>query len=185
MNPASGKPVILLAEDLEPDILIISRAFKDVYVPHQLVVVRSGEETIEYLLGHGQYADREQFPFPALLLLDVKMPRMDGFEVLKWLGAVPALHHLRVIVLTASDHIQDATEAYKLGASSFLVKPADFENTLQLARSLTKYWLVQSKLPLPFVPSLPPAPSQPPAVVKTKKPRRRNLKPRIYGPFSE
>src|ERR1700693_3046622 len=118
MNPTSGQPVILLAEDLEADILIITRAFKDVYVPHRLLVVRSGEETIEYLLGHGQYGDRQQFPFPALLLLDLKMPRMDGFEVLRWLRAVPALNHLRVIVLTASDHIHDVNQAYKLGASS-------------------------------------------------------------------
>jgi len=140
-------PAILLAEDLEDDIIIITRAFKQVYVPNRLVVVHNGEEVTRSPLGEGQYADRSRFPFPSLLLLDLKMPVMDGFEALRWIRQIPALNSLRVIVLTASDHIHDATRAYKLGANSFFVKPSDFENTLQLAKLLTQYWLVDPGTP--------------------------------------
>src|SRR6185436_6016723 len=100
-------PAILLAEDLEEDVLIVQRAFKEVYVPHKLMVVHSGDEVTQYLLGQGKYGDRDTYPFPSLLLLDLKMPGMDGFELLKWLRKVPALNHLRVVVLTSSDHIYD------------------------------------------------------------------------------
>lgn len=144
-------PVILLAEDLEEDVIIITRAFKEVFVPHKLFVVHSCEEVTRYLLGQGKYADRARFPFPSLLLLDLKMPGMEGFEVLQWLRSMPALNHLRVVVLTASDHIYDVNKAYALGANSFLVKPSDFENTLQLAKTLTQHWLVDSKAPSPYM----------------------------------
>jgi CheY-like chemotaxis protein len=140
-------PVILLAEDLEEDVLIIQRAFKEVYVPHKLMVVQSGDEVRRYLRGDGIYADREAYPFPSLVLLDLKMPGMDGFELLRWLRNTPELSHLRVVVLTSSDHIYDVNKAYQLGANSFLVKPSDFENTLHLAKTLTQHWLVHSRSP--------------------------------------
>ena len=140
-------PVILLAEDLEEDIIIIQRAFKEVFVPHKLMVVHSGEKAARYLMGDGEYADREMYPFPSLLLLDLKMPGMDGFELLRWVRKMPALSHLRIVVLTSSDHIYDVNKAYQLGANSFLVKPSDFENTLQLAKTLTQHWLVDSRTP--------------------------------------
>jgi len=147
----SDDPVILLAEDLEEDVIIITRAFKEVFVPHKLLVVHSGEEVTRYLLGQGKYADRARFPFPSLLLLDLKMPGIDGFEVLQWLRSMPALNSLRVVVLTASDHIYDVNKAYALGANSFLVKPSDFQNTLQLAKTLTQHWLIDSKAPSPYM----------------------------------
>jgi CheY-like chemotaxis protein len=143
----SQSPVILLAEDLEDDILLITEAFEQAFVPHQLAVVRNGEEAIEYLTGSGKCTDRQKFPFPALLLLDLRMPRMDGFEVLLWLRQQPALRGLRVVVLTSSNRITDVNRAYQLGAHSFLVKPSDFENTLQLIKDLTQYWLVASETP--------------------------------------
>src|SRR5580765_2770910 len=84
-----GSPVILLAEDLEEDIIIIERAFKQVYVPHRLMVVHNGEDVVRYLMGQDKYADRKTYPFPMLLLLDLKMPGTDGFEILKWLRDIP------------------------------------------------------------------------------------------------
>ena len=148
-----GSPVILLAEDLEEDIIIIERAFKQVYVPHRLMVVHNGEDVVRYLMGQDKYADRKTYPFPMLLLLDLKMPGTDGFEILKWLRDIPSFGSLRVVVLTSSDHIHDVNRAYKLGANSFLVKPSDFENTLQLAKTLTQHWLVDSRTPTTFVAS--------------------------------
>ena len=169
----SQRPVILLAEDLEEDIIVITKAFQQVFVPHKLLVVHTGEEVTHYLLGHGKYADRHQYPFPSLLLLDLKMPGMDGFEVLQWLRHMPALNHLRVVVLTASDHIHDVNRAYQLGANSFLVKPSDFENTLQLAKTLTQYWLVASKFPQPFVAAQPAPSRQAGAQPESQKSRRK------------
>lgn len=155
-------PVVLLAEDLEEDIIIIERAFKQVYVPHKLMVVHTGEDVVHYLMGEGKYADRRRYPFPALLLLDLKMPLLDGFGVLQWLRSIPSLTSLRVVVLTSSDHIHDVNRAYKLGANSFLVKPMEFENTLALAKTLTRHWLVDSREPQSFVPPPSPAIDAPP-----------------------
>src|SRR5690349_14765253 len=115
--------IILLAEDREDDVLLIQQAFEQAGIRNPLFVVRDGEEAISYLSGEGKYAKREEFPLPDLLLLDLKMPRKDGFDVLRWLMQQPSLSALRVLVLTTSGEIYDVDEAYQLGANSFLVKP--------------------------------------------------------------
>src|SRR5207244_2563876 len=112
-----------------------------------LHLVHDGDETIAYLKGEGQYANREEFPLPALLLLDLKMPRRSGFEVLKWLRQQPGFSSLRVIVLTGSDAVQDVNLAYQLGANSFLVKPIDFEHFVSVIHALQGYWLWMDKAP--------------------------------------
>ena len=139
--------VILLAEDREDDILLIRRAFRKAFITNPLQVVRDGEEAIAYLSGEGKYSNRSEYPLPDLMLLDLKMPRMDGFEVLEWIRRQPGLSSLRVVVLTASDHMHDVNSAYKLGANSFLVKPMDFEDVVHLGKFLTTYWLRMSKAP--------------------------------------
>jgi|SRR5215471_563365 len=149
------EPVILLAEDREDDILLIRRAFKKVFLSNPLFVVRDGEEAIDYLRGEAKYSNRKEFPLPDLLLLDLKMPRVDGFGVLKWLRQQPGLSSLRVVVLTSSDYISDVNRAYELGANSFMVKPLDFENFLELSRVMTSYWLQLSKTPQISRPPLP------------------------------
>jgi CheY-like chemotaxis protein len=141
------RAVILLAEDREDDILLIRRAFAQAYVNNPLHVVRDGAEAIEYLGGEGKYANRAEFPLPDLMLLDLKMPRLDGFEVLEWLQSQPELSTLRVVVLTSSDHLRDVNLAYKLGANSFMVKPMDFEDVVHMSKFLTVYWLDLSKTP--------------------------------------
>src|SRR5881275_3003138 len=95
--------VILLAEDREDDISLIRKAFAKAYIQNPLHVVRDGEEAIAYLQGEGRYANRDEFPLPALMLLDLKMPKRNGFEVLKWIRQQPGLRTLRVIVLTNSE----------------------------------------------------------------------------------
>src|SRR5215475_7922783 len=109
------QPIILLAEDSEDDVILIERAFRKAKITAPLMAVHDGEEAISYLSGSGQYADRAQFPFPDLFLLDLKLPRRDGFEVLRWIQTRPELKNLPVIVLTQSDRIKDANQAYKLG----------------------------------------------------------------------
>ena len=106
-----------------------------------------GEAAIAYLLGSDPYHDRRKHPLPDLLLLDLKMPGIDGFEVLTWIRQQPGLSSLRVVVLTASDHIRDVNQAYQLGANSFMVKPSDFQNFVEFGKSIQTYWLRQSKAP--------------------------------------
>ena len=142
--------VILLAEDEEDYVLLIRRAFEQANIPNPLHVVWNGQEAISYLKGEGKYSNREEYPLPDLLLLDLKMPRVNGFEVLEWIRKQPGLAPLRVLVLTSSDQIRDVNEAYRLGANSFLVKPMDFQDFTQLSRLIQDFWLKASRTPETF-----------------------------------
>jgi len=142
--------VILLAEDREDDVVLIRKSFREAYIGNPLHAVKDGEEAIAYLAGDGKYSNREEFPLPDLLLLDLKMPRVDGFEVLTWIRQQPTLAALRVVVLTASDALRDVNRAYQLGANSFMVKPLDFEDVVQMSKFVTTYWLKMSKTPESF-----------------------------------
>lgn len=144
--------VILLAEDEEDYVLLIRHAFVKANIPNPLHVVWNGQEVIAYLKGEGKFSNRDEYPLPDLLLLDLKMPRVNGLEVLKWMRAQPGLATLRVLVLTSSDRIRDVNEAYRLGANSFMVKPNDFEDTVQLSRLIQDFWLKVSKSPETYRP---------------------------------
>ena len=139
--------VILIAEDREDDILLISRALERAHVFNPIQIVRHGEEAIAYLSGEGKFANRDEFPLPSLMLLDLKMPRTDGFEVLSWIRQQPSLKALRVIVLTSSADMHDVNRAYQLGANSFLVKPMDFEDFIGIGKFLNDYWLRTDQAP--------------------------------------
>ena len=139
--------LILLVDDSDDDILLIRQAFAKAGIPTPIQFVRSGEEAVEYLQGVGKYRNRDEFPLPAMVLLDLNMPGMDGFEVLEWIRHQPGLVSLRVIVLTCSVAVRDINRAYGLGANSFLVKPVDFQNTVELARTAAQYWLIMSEGP--------------------------------------
>ena len=149
--------VILLAEDREDDVILIRHAFTEANIPNPLFVVRNGAEVISYLKGDGKYSNRAEYPLPSLLLLDLKMPRINGFEVLKWVREQPGLSSLRILVLTSSNEMRDVNQAYHLGANSFLVKPHDFEDFIELSRLVQEYWLRKSKEPDTFRP--PPKPN--------------------------
>ena len=135
--------IILLAEDDENDILLVQRAFKEARIAAPLLIVQDGQEVVDYLKGAGQYSDRAKYPLPWLLLLDLKMPRKNGFEVLQWIRSQPTLAALRVIALTCSTELSDLNKAYQSGADSFLVKPADFNNYINLFKALHSYWLLR------------------------------------------
>jgi CheY-like chemotaxis protein len=153
--------LILIAEDQEDEILLIRRAFEKAKIVNPLHFVRDGQDVITYLKGEGRYSDRAEFPLPSLLLLDIKMPRLDGFEVLKWVRKQPGLAELRIIVLTASQDVRDVNKAYLLGANSFLVKPVDFNQFVDLSIALHGYWLWLSKTPETSRPAKLPFPATP------------------------
>src|SRR5947208_16593672 len=117
------RATVLLAEDDPDDVLLTQIAFEKARLANPLEVVRDGEEAIAYLQGDSAYADRALYPLPILLLLDLNMPKINGFQVLKWLQAHPMLKRLPVAVMTSSDHDPDITRAYELGADSYLIKP--------------------------------------------------------------
>ena len=138
---------ILLVEDSEDDILLARRAFQAAKITVPLTVVRSGMEAIAYLSGEGRFSNREEFPLPELVLLDLKLPGVTGIEVLRWIRGHQSLRSLRVVVLTSSEDIRDVNAAYHFGANSFVVKDVDFNNSKELARMLTDYWLLKSEAP--------------------------------------
>ena len=147
----------LLVEDSEEDILLIRRSFARGRILNPLQVVRGGEQAIAYLEGKDQFADRNQFPMPALILLDLRMPGTDGFAVLSWLKQHPELDFLRVVVLSSSDSMRDVSAAYALGAKSFLIKPLDFERFVEFSAALSGCWCwlesAPGNPPVPLAPS--------------------------------
>ncbi|RMF85886.1 MAG: response regulator [Nitrospinota bacterium] len=138
---------ILLVEDDPNDVLLIQRAFQRARILNPLQVVRNGDEAVAYLGGQEPYADRGRYPLPILMLLDLKLPRGSGLEVLEWLQQQPGLRRLPVVVLTSSSESIDVNRAYDLGANSYLVKPVRFEDLLQMVRSLHFYWLILNTPP--------------------------------------
>src|SRR6516165_3915256 len=113
--------VILLAEDSEDDIILIRRAFRQANIVNPLQVVHDGAEAIAYLRGDGPYTNRAEYPLPELLLLDLKMPGVDGFEVLRWIREQSGLGAMRIVVLSSSERLRDVNLAYQLRANPFLV----------------------------------------------------------------
>ena len=135
-----AKP-ILLVEDFEEDAALLLRTFKRLGVGNAVFAVRTGEQAICYLKGEGVFSDRERFPMPSVMLLDLKLTGINGFEVLKWLTTQPDLSKLFVVVLSGHDEIGHIGRAYAHGARSFLVKPVtdlDFQN---LMRGFPGYWI--------------------------------------------
>ena len=139
--------VILLAEDDPNDVLLIQRAFQRNLVANPVQVVRDGDEAVAYLSGQAPFADRERHPLPVLMLMDLKMPRKSGLEVLEWVRQQPGLKRLPIIVLTSSNQSPDINRAYELGANSYLVKPAGFDSLLDLVKNLDMYWLILNEKP--------------------------------------
>ena len=110
--------------------------------------VRSGEEAVAYLSGEGKYANRTEYPLPVLVLLDLKMPGMDGFEFLTWIRQQEGIRGLPVVVLTSSSELADVNRAYKLGANSFFVKELDFQGLVDFTKLFQSHWLTKVRTPL-------------------------------------
>jgi CheY-like chemotaxis protein len=145
----SSKPAdILLVEDDDNDVFLIQRAFKRLDLPHSLQVVTNGEEAINYLDRKAPYNNLKSHPIPTLILLDLKLPRKSGLEVLAWIRQQSQLKRLLVVVLTASRETPDINKAYDMGANSYLVKPVSFHDFLEMIRTLDLYWLMFNEKPL-------------------------------------
>jgi CheY-like chemotaxis protein len=139
--------VILLVEDNPDDVKLTLRALKKSNILNEVVVAEDGVEALDYLFGTGKYAGRDTRVLPQLVLLDLKMPKMDGLEVLQRLRADQRTKLLPVVVLTTSSEDRDRIESYKLGANSYVRKPVDFDQFVDAVRQLGLYWLVLNEAP--------------------------------------
>jgi CheY-like chemotaxis protein len=137
----SGRKTILVADDCLEDVTILKRAFIKSGIDVPFTVVRDGQEAVRYLAGDDEFGDRRTHPLPQLMLLDLKMPRMDGFEVLRWLLSHPKLRRMPVAVLTSSGEDRDVNRAYDLGANSYVIKPASLSGYAEIAGHLHHFWM--------------------------------------------
>jgi CheY-like chemotaxis protein len=132
--------IILVAEDEDNDFFLLEKAFSRHADTIRVIRVCDGEEAIDYLAGNNGFEDRTRFPLPDLLLLDVKMPRRDGLEVLRWVRNQSRLKTLVTVILSSSKEENDVRQAYTLGANSYLKKPCNYSDYLEMTRVLTAYW---------------------------------------------
>jgi CheY-like chemotaxis protein len=139
---------ILLVEDDPNDILLTRRAFRKANLTNaSLQVVTDGDSAVAYLSGAGEYSDRDRYPLPVVVLLDLKLPRRSGHEILAWLRQQPELKRLLVVVLTSSNQRSDVDQAYDLGANSYLVKPIGLAALVEVVQALNLYWLLLNEKP--------------------------------------
>jgi len=132
---------ILLIDDNEDDRFLMNRALKSASVVNPLYVAEDGQEAVDYLGGTGKFADRDSYPMPAVVFLDLKLPFVSGHDVLTWIRQQKDLESLVVIVLTSSNEARDVSRCYALGANSYLVKPPAPDQLEDLAKAFKSYWL--------------------------------------------
>ncbi|WP_334187937.1 response regulator [Noviherbaspirillum sp.] len=136
-----GDKSILVVEDNDDDIVLVQRALKKAGITNPLSIAKDGEEAIEYLAGIGRFQDEALYPVPTMVLLDLKLPKRSGLEVLGWIRSHTTLATLPVVVFTTSTQSSDLEKAYALGANSYLRKPLDPDETAQLLKIAGTYWL--------------------------------------------
>jgi two-component system response regulator len=139
--------IILLVEDNQDDEELALLAFQKGQLANEVVVARDGVEALDYLFGTGQYAGRDVGALPQLMLLDLKLPKVDGLEVLRRTRADPRTRRLPVVILTSSKEEEDLIKGYELGANSYVRKPVDFTQFVDAVRQLQVYWLVLNEPP--------------------------------------
>ncbi len=142
----SGLKTILLAEDNSKDVELTLEALSEHNLANQVAVVRDGVEAMEYLRYEGKYNSRKR-ENPAVIFLDIKMPRMDGIEVLKTIRSEPSLKTIPVVMLTSSREEPDLKKCYELGANAYVVKPVDFEDFIEAVKQVGIFWAVINELP--------------------------------------
>ena len=139
--------VILVAEDRPADVLLLKHAFRKAGVGVSLHFVSDGQEAVDYLNGDERFGNRAEYPLPTLLLLDLNMPRLNGFDVLDWVRHRPGLRRLVVVVFTTSDLPEDIARAYELGVNSYMIKPPELANLEEIAHHLEHYWFKLNRCP--------------------------------------
>ena len=143
----SHLPPILVVEDSEDQIFLLRHAFEKVGILNPVQVVNSGEDAIAYLSGAGLYSDWEKFPLPSFILLDLKLPGLDGLEVLRWVRQQPGIKALRVAMLTSSDLGLEINACYEAGANVFLTKPMELNTFIEMMRVFQAHWLKIAQAP--------------------------------------
>lgn len=143
-------PAILIVEDDPNDVLFLKLALNKAGVANPLSVAEDGREALDYFVGTGKFSDREKYPLPYLVLLDLKLPQMPGLEFLKWLRENSEFSSTVVIVLTSSSDPRDIDAAYQLHANAYLVKPSGIDVLTALARSIKDFWLTKNQPPSAF-----------------------------------
>ena len=138
---------ILLVEDDYNDVLLIQRAFRKAQIETPIIQVSDGEEAIAYLSRKGQYKDQKTYSIPTLILLDLKLPRRSGLEVLAWIRQQPVLKRLLVVILTSSQESSDLDRAYDIGINSYLLKPVNFQDFVKLIERVDEYWIELNQPP--------------------------------------
>jgi CheY-like chemotaxis protein len=147
MNSLHTQETVLLVEDNPRDILLIQRAFRKAGVTNPLKILNDGDAAVLYLSGQEPYSERNHYPLPILVLLDLKLPRRSGAEVLMWLRQQPILKRMPVVVLTASREYKDVNQIYDLGANAYMVKPVAFNDLVEIIEILNRHWLVVNERP--------------------------------------
>jgi CheY-like chemotaxis protein len=138
---------LLLVEDNEDDVFLMTRALRSAEIDLPIQVISDGQEALNFFAGHGEYADRTAHPLPLLTFLDIKLPQVSGLELLGWIRSRPELRRAIVIMLTSSSHPEDVRRAYDLGANSYVVKPASFQQLVEFAKGFKQYWLSCNRPP--------------------------------------
>lgn len=147
MSPPERRPAILLVEDHPDDLELTRRALAEQGIGNEIVVARDGVEALDYLFGRGAWKERDTASQPQVVLLDLKLPKMDGIEVLRAMRADPRTRMVPVIVLTSSREERDLVESYGNGANSYVRKPVDFTEFREAVKSLGMYWLLLNEAP--------------------------------------
>jgi CheY-like chemotaxis protein len=143
----AGDATVLLVEDNPTDVILIRRAFDKARLVNPVQVLGDGDAAVAYLSGEAPYADRAKHPVPILMLLDLKLPRRSGLEVLEWVRRQPTLKRLPIVMLTSSREERDVNTAYDTGVNSYLVKPVEFEGLIEMLKNVQLYWLLLNEHP--------------------------------------
>jgi len=147
MVPMSHQAPILVVEDSDDHVLLLRLAFEKAGILNPVQVVSSGEDAVAYLAGTVRYSDWKEFPLPSMVLLDLKLPGLDGLDVLRWIRQQPGLKGLRVAMLTSSDLGQEINTAYEIGVNVFLTKPVDLEKLVEMLKVFRAHWLEFAQAP--------------------------------------
>lgn len=139
---------ILLVEDDKSDIDLALRAFRKLNITSRIDVVEDGQEALDYIFCKNQYADRDPNKLPDIVLLDLKLPIIDGIDVLKAIRSNPVTNKIIVVILTSSNQEKDLINGYNLGVNSYLIKPVDFKDFMDLLQQIDNYWLTLNKTPI-------------------------------------
>jgi CheY-like chemotaxis protein len=138
---------VLYVEDEENDVVLIQHVWEKAGIPSALKIATDGEQAVAYLAGDGRHAERDEYPMPCLVLLDLNLPKLGGLEVLKWIREQPHFFTLRVVVLSSSNRPRDIHTAYACGANAYLVKPPSVKGLVEMVSSVKEFWLSFAQTP--------------------------------------